>query len=581
MSVARNAALSLIGRGFGVFPLRFKSKVPATPNGFKDAIYSESLADLPSDWFSFGEGVGIATGYKSGLVVLDIDAKNGGLSTLNYLIDTFGPLNTLCVKTGGGGFHYYFQHPGPSFTVPNKAGLFQGVDIRGDGGYVVGPPSLHESGLCYEWANDLAIAPLPQWLIQAMGKPAPKPVASPNGSLPDGVRGSLAKSTLQFILEGAPDGTFHAALYRATIDLKQQGYTYDEAITKLESAGVVLDDSHDHPLVIDVYNNREPKHPPRLSGGEMADTGDDVVQGAEALSIPAHAYLEEMFVSLSDPLRTTGTPTGLGALDGLLGGGKRLGELTVLMAEAKTGKSSLYAFLMQKQLDAGIPVGYASREMRPESEVLPNILSVKFGENVLELAVKRQITDEAKHRYRNYLASLPLDFAKGYGKFPSDKFTAWVYELYARGTRYFYVDHLHYCLEGVEEWTEAVEMTQTMKRLVNELGIHIDLIVQPTKLAMGQTLGLGSLRGGAGIGQALDNLFLFERVPGYRNMTKLTLDRARWPLATPGKLYLQYDLKTRIFDDVSLEFEAMLERDRAAPPTSYNQHAQGFKERMI
>ena len=75
--------------------------------------------------------------------------------------------------TGGGGRHLYFAHPGG--LVRNRAGLAQGIDLRGDaergdGGYIVAPPSIHPSGTFYEWApgrnpDEMALAPLSRWLI--------------------------------------------------------------------------------------------------------------------------------------------------------------------------------------------------------------------------------------------------------------------------------------------------------------------------------------------------------------------------------------------------------------------------------
>lgn len=114
--------------------------------------------------------IGIPTGAISGLVVLDIDPRHGGDDSLYELEQKHGPLpNTAEAVTGSGGRHFYFKHPGR--TVRNKAGLdgLPGLDIRGDGGFVVAPPSLHESGRRYEWEGsahpeDTPRENLPPWL---------------------------------------------------------------------------------------------------------------------------------------------------------------------------------------------------------------------------------------------------------------------------------------------------------------------------------------------------------------------------------------------------------------------------------
>jgi hypothetical protein len=110
----------------------------------------------------------IVTGAVSGLVVLDVDPAHGGTDSLAALERRYGSLpETIEVRTGGGGSHFWFRHPGGFFA--NRIGFRPGLDLRGDGGYVVAPPSLHPSGRRYLFAVDhhpaeVEIAPLPAWL---------------------------------------------------------------------------------------------------------------------------------------------------------------------------------------------------------------------------------------------------------------------------------------------------------------------------------------------------------------------------------------------------------------------------------
>lgn len=113
--------------------------------------------------------IGLVTGEPSGLVVLDVDPRHGGQVSLDELEGRFGELPASAeVETGGGGRHLLFKHPGHS--IPNSAGVLgPGLDVRGDGGYIVAPPSMHASGRTYAWneARHLAHlepAPLPDWL---------------------------------------------------------------------------------------------------------------------------------------------------------------------------------------------------------------------------------------------------------------------------------------------------------------------------------------------------------------------------------------------------------------------------------
>lgn len=93
-------------------------------------------------WFSHwtDAGVGIVTGAASGLLVLDVDPRNGGTETLRRFVAEHGPLpETAVVETGGGGLHYYFAHPGG--RVEGRE-LGPGLELKGEGQLVVAPPSL-------------------------------------------------------------------------------------------------------------------------------------------------------------------------------------------------------------------------------------------------------------------------------------------------------------------------------------------------------------------------------------------------------------------------------------------------------
>jgi len=151
--------------------------LPLRPRDKRPLIQWENLqAERPSEsdvteWFQRwpDANIGIVTGEISNLIVLDVDPKHGGDISLERLEHRFRPLSaTVEAVTGGGGRHLYFAHPGG--LTRNRAGLAQGIDLRGDGGYIVAPPSIHPSGRPYEWVpghgpDEITLAPLPRWLI--------------------------------------------------------------------------------------------------------------------------------------------------------------------------------------------------------------------------------------------------------------------------------------------------------------------------------------------------------------------------------------------------------------------------------
>lgn len=136
-------------------------KHPAERAGYQPKVYD----DL--QYFE-GYNVGVATG--QGLVVVDVDPRNGGHKTLQQWEADHGHFPpTWIVETGGGGRHFYFHTDRP---VPSAR--FQGIEIQSDGHYVVGPTSHHESGRVYEWADEghpelVPMAPLPEWLHAMIG----------------------------------------------------------------------------------------------------------------------------------------------------------------------------------------------------------------------------------------------------------------------------------------------------------------------------------------------------------------------------------------------------------------------------
>lgn len=163
-----NAAQTYVAHGWPVFPLKPKGKEPLTQHGYKDATIDGHLVE---NWLKRwpNANVGLPTGRKSGIIVLDVDPRNGGDESLAALEAQHGPLpRTVEARTGSGGRHLLFRHPGGE--VRCSAGqLGPGLDIKGDGGYVVISPSVHPNGNRYEWIhppfNSMPLADPPAWLL--------------------------------------------------------------------------------------------------------------------------------------------------------------------------------------------------------------------------------------------------------------------------------------------------------------------------------------------------------------------------------------------------------------------------------
>lgn len=177
-------ALKYAARGWHVFPVKHKDKAPLTRTGFKEATVSED--QIRKWWQQWPDAnIGIATGTISGILVVDIDPRNRGDEEIELLaIENGWWVDTKTVKTGGNGTHYYFKCE-TAFACVN--GLWDGVDIKADGGYVVAPPSITENK--YVWIEpeeNYELQPVPEWIIEELQKRR-RSVKPPAGVEEDGV----------------------------------------------------------------------------------------------------------------------------------------------------------------------------------------------------------------------------------------------------------------------------------------------------------------------------------------------------------------------------------------------------------
>jgi len=179
------AARWYAAHGFPVFPIHsarqgvcscgssecaHPGKHPRTTHGFKDA--STDAACIGSWWKQWPDAnIGIPTGAASGLMVVDVDPRNGGQDSLDGLIAKYGRFpDTAEQITGGGGRHFVFRHPG--IAVPKT--LAPGIDLKAEGGYIVVAPSIHPSGNAYQWDGLdgakalLRIADPPAWFLECI-----------------------------------------------------------------------------------------------------------------------------------------------------------------------------------------------------------------------------------------------------------------------------------------------------------------------------------------------------------------------------------------------------------------------------
>jgi len=284
-SSARDCAIQYAGiLGLEVFPAPYGEK-----KSYKSAQYSGGAKwgattdttviyrDFSKRWTKTGEecqptNIGIVTGETSGIFVVETDTALGhgvdGAESLAALEIKHRPLpQTLEAESPSGSIHRYYKHPG--FHVGNSESVIaSGVDVRGDGGMVIAPPSVMpdrpatadkpaKPGGIYKWRNDFAIANAPQWLLDLIT--TSKKTVDPDGTPPgigqqaaDGVRkrrgailGAFPKSDGAKFWRAVNDSALNAPSYwvpklfsnQATLETREAGLARHIENSRAQSRG--------------------------------------------------------------------------------------------------------------------------------------------------------------------------------------------------------------------------------------------------------------------------------------------------------------------------------------------------------
>src|SRR6266567_700522 len=256
-------ALSYARNGWYVFPLH--NKIPFKDSqGYKDATTNEQQIQL---WWSQHPtaNIGLATGKRSRIIVLDIDPPEGHFS-VKELQATYAPLpDTRRSRTGNKGLHFFFEYPDDGHTYKNAVGLngLEGVDIRATGGYVVLPPSKLYGRLAYTWGNpETPIAPLPIWLRDLLLE-----AQQQRESIPQGLR--FARSPGDHWLSQALHNAHVGNRNQVGFDLACQ--LRDDHIAEPEAISIILTYANLAPQGKEQYTSKEAiasvrsayKRPPR------------------------------------------------------------------------------------------------------------------------------------------------------------------------------------------------------------------------------------------------------------------------------------------------------------------------------
>lgn len=235
MGAILDAALEYAQAGFAVIPVKRSDKNPYTDHGLSDATTNPSTIRNWWRWWP-DANVAVVCGKVSGyLFAIDVDikpekGKRGDESLKAWEAEHGDFPETVRQITGSGGYHYFFRHPDVE-KFKNKVDALPGIDIRGDGAYVVVSPSIYEDGRTYVWDRGVSILDTIE-------------IADANKSVMDILRKyprkqdstAPAKKREQISMKNVPEGNRNSVLYSAACALRRYDFPYDAALTAILQA---------------------------------------------------------------------------------------------------------------------------------------------------------------------------------------------------------------------------------------------------------------------------------------------------------------------------------------------------------
>lgn len=358
-SALARAALRYAEAGWYVFPLTPRAKTPIIRGG-RGFLEATCDVDQVRRWWAEwpDANIGLWPG-RSGLVVVDIDGPEGETAARDL-----GAVSepTLVATTGraGGGRHLYFRHPGE--TVPNAV-LAPKLDIRGDAGYVVIPPSIHPSGVPYRWHGKLAeVRDLPPGVRRALA------AAGRSDASAEPTPGMRAAREIP-LEESIDEGGRNAALTRYAGRLLAKGIPPEETLTLVSALNAQKCHpplpQHEINALVASIATREARKRTTASGATLALVAP---QAEPEPAAPFSALAAEQVTAARELLTRDITTAPRWAWPDVdrLAGAMMPGDFLVVGSLMGNGKSTMLMSQMDAFAEARMPVLYVPLEIDPE-----------------------------------------------------------------------------------------------------------------------------------------------------------------------------------------------------------------------
>lgn len=182
MNSVLTQANEYIDQGWSILPVKPSEKRPYMTNWLQYQ-HTRATKEMADSWFTSltGAGVGMVTGRISGVVVLDIESYCS--IPIDELLRRYP--TQMISRTGTGGYHLFYLYPNGVSKIVNRVGIFEGADIRADGGFIVLPPTRHPNGKLYEWVKKGPLGVFPKALLDIQSQPK----AQGDGWITEALRG--------------------------------------------------------------------------------------------------------------------------------------------------------------------------------------------------------------------------------------------------------------------------------------------------------------------------------------------------------------------------------------------------------
>ena len=449
-------ARKYITNGWSVFPIPYGKKEPVIKWGqFREryATDEELIA-----WFGTGKSnIGIVTGRLSNLTVLDADG-NSGIKELG----SKGLVSVGTVITGSGGKQLFYQHSGETNKWTSED--HEGLDSRGEGGYVVAPPSLHPSGMVYRWVGNVpsvnALSPFPTGIFPTVSTGATGNVVAPE---------PWVVLALQGVRKGQPR---HGVLIRL-LSYWIPRHSYDVVKHMALEWNQKNDEPYPDEKVIQQVNDISG----RFAKGQYKSTFVPQVQketsyvsSKEALEIStpkndADSYLTSVCTTPTPPE----LPTGFTSLDEATWGLHR-GDVFTIGARPGTGKTSFAINVASHLCKAGKRVLYFSTEMSKD-ELYNAISSSEGGVDAFRLTNK-QLNDDDKRKLVGFLPQLKA-YDIHHVKFFTPDVQGVTEAVMNIQPDLLVIDHLQHIASGENKYAQIDKFMKFLKQLAMEKNIAV------------------------------------------------------------------------------------------------------------